>query len=148
MLMLAVSCGPRVAPVEGLDRTAVSISVPSIVVSVLLVNWTNWFVSPGWKVTIRLVIAMKSANSDVWNRNYKSYRFSHAAENYSMHGYKLNTAIHWFVTCSSNHRWNGNRNRNICISSSRNPQHCRAPLWHWVCEWVKLDHNTWSKTIS
>jgi len=75
ILIVVVSCGPRVAPVEGMDRTAVSISVPSTVVSVLLVNWTNCFVSPGWKVTIWLVIAVKSDNSEVWNRNYKSYRF-------------------------------------------------------------------------
>ena len=65
--MLAVSC-PRVAPADGLDRTAVSISVSSTTVSALLVNRTNCSVSPGWKVTTRLVIAAKSANSEMQNR--------------------------------------------------------------------------------
>ena len=67
MLIVAVSC-PRVTPVEGLDRTAVSISVPSTVVSFLLVNVTNCSVSPGWKVTTSL-IGMKSANPKVWKRS-------------------------------------------------------------------------------
>jgi len=65
ILIVAVSCGPRVAPVEGLDRKAVNISVPSTVVSVLLVNGTNCSVSPDWKATVRLVITVKSANSEV-----------------------------------------------------------------------------------
>ena len=73
MLMVAVSCCPRVAPVEGLDRTAVSISVPSTVVSFLLVNVTNCSVSPGWKVTTWL-IGMKSANPKVWKRSIAEHQ--------------------------------------------------------------------------
>ena len=65
--MLAVSC-PRVAPADGSDRIAVSISVSSTTVSALLVNETNCSVSPGWKVTTRLVIAAKSADSEMQNR--------------------------------------------------------------------------------
>jgi len=76
---IAVSC-LMVAPEKVLVRTAFSIYVPSTMASLLEVNWTNCSVSPGWKVTIRLVIAVKSANSEVWNRNYKSYRFCHAAK--------------------------------------------------------------------
>jgi len=66
MLMVAVPC-LMVAPVEGLDRTAVRTSVSSTTLSVLLVNETNCsvHVSPDWKVTTWLVIAVKSANSEV-----------------------------------------------------------------------------------
>ena len=156
MLMVAVWCWPMVARVEELDRTAVSISVPSTVVSVLLVNGTNCSVSLGWKVTVWLVISVKSANSEVWNRNYKNYRFWKSNTAYlhwqlscvrlfSKHSECKCKTIHWSITCSSHNSWNGNWNRNICISNSHNPQHCRAPLWHCVCDRVKLDHNTWSK---
>jgi len=72
MLIVAVSF-PRVTPVEGLDRTAVSISVPSTVVSVLLVNVTNCSVSPGWKVTTWL-IGTKSVNPKVQKRSIAKHQ--------------------------------------------------------------------------
>ena len=73
MLIVAVSC-PRVTPSEGLDRRAVSISVPSTVVSVLLVNVTNCSASPGWKVTTWLT-GMKSDNPKVWKRSIVGTRY-------------------------------------------------------------------------
>ena len=65
ILIMAVSCCPIIARVEGLDRTAVSISVPSTMLSERLVKLTNRTVSPGWKVTTSLVIGVKSASPEV-----------------------------------------------------------------------------------
>ena len=62
---MAVSCCPIIARVEGLDRTAVSISVPSTMLSERLVKLTNCIVSPGWKVTTWPVIGVKSASPEV-----------------------------------------------------------------------------------
>ena len=58
ILIMAVPCGPIIARAEGLDRTAVSISVPSTVSSGRLMKSTVRTVSPGWKVTTWLVIGV------------------------------------------------------------------------------------------
>ena len=60
ILIVAVSCGPIIVRADGLDRTAVSISVPSAMLSERLVNSTGRSVSPAWKVTTWLVIGVKS----------------------------------------------------------------------------------------
>ena len=72
ILIVAVPCSPMVACPEGLDRTAVSISVPSTMSLGRLVKLTNCSLSPGWKVTTSLVIGMKSA-SPVVSVEYSKY---------------------------------------------------------------------------
>ena len=65
MLIIAVFCGPIIVRADRLDRTAVSISVPSAMLSERLVNSTGRSVSPAWKVTTWLVIGVKSFWSEV-----------------------------------------------------------------------------------
>ena len=65
ILIMAVSCCPILACAEGLDRTAVSISVPSTMSSERLVKLTYCTVSPDGKVTTWLVIGVKSACPEV-----------------------------------------------------------------------------------